>query len=311
MAFNPLQQLKSLVQLPGAKLKARRAADQAEAVKSRLAAVQPAGVPSPVGRQAQVATAAPVVGPAQSAQPEPVPAPDLGPVVAPEAEAEAKPDDSDLRSAEEAIKAAQRKRLEAEVVSPEEQEAEKTLQNVLTSKELGVQAVREKPIALEFITGQQRAVEARAATQAAPLQARVAQLQGRRQASIGSAAAGVEEAKGLRDIAKDRFDRAKGKDKSQTDRDREVKTEVVKRASPKLIESRGQDGYVDPGVYLDLRQQYSEAIGDPKGFDDIFKPMLSPQERARLFSEKSVPSASNRVDDSDSLDSLLSSYLSS
>lgn len=77
--------------------------------------------------------------------------------------------------------------------------------------------------------------------------------------------------------------------KTETERTRALKTEVIKRAFPRLDESRGRDGYVDPNVYLDLRQQYAEAIGDARGFDDIFLPMLSPSERSRLFVKSNAP----------------------
>ena len=199
--------------------------------------------------------------------------------------------DEELRKAEERIRSAQFVRRKAEEVGPEERETEQTLQNLLASKELGLTAIKEKPIALPFITGQQAALERRAATLASPLQARLSQLQARRQAGIGSAKLGVEEAEQLKDIEKARFERGKPKEKTQTEKDRALKTEVIKVAFPKLQESRGRDGYVDPSIYLDLRRQYSEVLGDPSNFDDVFSPMLSPQERARLFTEKSVAAA--------------------
>ena len=199
--------------------------------------------------------------------------------------------EASLNAAEEAIKAAQKKRLEAEVVGPEESETEQTLRNLLASEQLGLQAVREKPIALPFITGQQKALEARVAAQSMPLQARLAGLQAKRQAAIGSAKLGKEEAESLREIEKARFERRKPEKESETEKTRGLKTKVIKRAFPELSKSRGADGYVSPQVYQELRRQYAEAVGDPTGFDDIFSPMLSPQERARLFTEKSVPAA--------------------
>lgn len=44
----------------------------------------------------------------------------------------------------------------------------------------------------------------------------------------------------------------------------------------------GEDGYIDPGIYQDLRTDFAVAIGNPARFDDVFASLLSPQERARL-----------------------------
>ena len=69
---------------------------------------------------------------------------------------------------------------------------------------------------------------------------------------------------------------------TQTEKTRELKTSAFTKARPFLEQSRGKDGYVDPGVYLRLRSDYAEVIGDPSSFDAIFAPFLSPEERARL-----------------------------
>jgi hypothetical protein len=58
--------------------------------------------------------------------------------------------------------------------------------------------------------------------------------------------------------------------------------EEISSARTFLDSSRGTDGYVDPQVYVKLRTDWTEAIGDPGDFDDIFALMLSPQERLRL-----------------------------
>ena len=55
------------------------------------------------------------------------------------------------------------------------------------------------------------------------------------------------------------------------------------RAARKALEnSAGEDGYVDPAVYTELRSNYAEAIGDIAEFDNAFALLLSPNERARL-----------------------------
>jgi len=73
-----------------------------------------------------------------------------------------------------------------------------------------------------------------------------------------------------------------------TERTTELKTSAISKARPFLEQSTGEDGYIDPAVYMRLRGDYGEAIGDPSDFDDMFAPMLSPQERARLGLGKAV-----------------------
>ena len=326
-------QLKSLFQIPGAKRKAAESQAQQQAIQNKLSAVnQP---PAPFIGPLQTAPAPPIV-PTQTA-----PAPAVVPPVNPQSQAiqsalggletqtkelqanlaayqQAQPQtqakEEPLRKAEEAIIAAQG-------ITPEEQTAEQQLSNLIASREMGLQAVSEKPIAMEFITGQKSAIERRASAQALPLQARLAALQTKRQASL-------DVAKTTMDIEKARLERAKPneekideytnekgervvafrdkttgkirtealgkvqpKELSQTEKDRAIKVEVIKRARPALIASRGDDGYVDPNVYLEMRSNYAETIGNPTNFDDVFSLMLSPQERVRLFTEKSVPTA--------------------
>ena len=93
--------------------------------------------------------------------------------------------------------------LEALKRTPEEEQAEKTLANLISSKELGLRDIEEQAIPLDFITGQSAALERRAATQAVPLQAQLANLQAKRQSAIDVATTKL-------DIEKSRAERAKG-----------------------------------------------------------------------------------------------------
>ncbi len=75
----------------------------------------------------------------------------------------------------------------------------------------------------------------------------------------------------------------KAKDKAtQTEQTRNLKTSAFAKARPELEKSRGEDGYVDPNVYMRLRNDYAEIIGEPSSFDAVFASYLSPQERDRL-----------------------------
>lgn len=69
---------------------------------------------------------------------------------------------------------------------------------------------------------------------------------------------------------------------TQTEITRDLRSQVISTAEPILTQSEGEDGFVDPEVYLDLRQQYFEAFGNTSGFDQLFSNRLSPQERERL-----------------------------
>ncbi len=57
---------------------------------------------------------------------------------------------------------------------------------------------------------------------------------------------------------------------------------VIAEAQTNLINSKGTDGFVDPGVYLKYRSNYATKTGNVSGFDDQFGSMLSPEERTRL-----------------------------
>jgi hypothetical protein len=63
---------------------------------------------------------------------------------------------------------------------------------------------------------------------------------------------------------------------------KELITNAFAKAKPVLEASVGKDGYIDPGVYMKIRNDYAEAIGSVSNFDAVFAPRLSPQERERL-----------------------------
>jgi LysM repeat protein len=69
---------------------------------------------------------------------------------------------------------------------------------------------------------------------------------------------------------------------TQTDKDRELKVVAFQKALPELQKNIGQDGFVDPVVYMKLRNDYVQAIGDVSEFDDVFSSMLSIKERLNL-----------------------------
>lgn len=88
---------------------------------------------------------------------------------------------SDTRSA--TLKALQDRYLASLGASPEEIAAQKQLDDLVASKDLGLAATSEQPIEMGFVTGQQAAIERRAALQAEPLKAKLAALQASRKAS--------------------------------------------------------------------------------------------------------------------------------
>lgn len=331
-----LNQLKSIFQLPGTLYRANQAEQQAKAVQSKLdqavaarkvVPITPAQTPAPVTpapAPASITPASAPIAPAPASQPTQTPQIDaIRASLAGIAQGLENLKNAPVNAAQNDLTKAEEDVVKVSAVTPEEQEAQTTLANLLASKELGLQAIREKAIPIQFITGQEAAVERRAAVKALPLQAQIATLQARRQSAL-------DVAKSRLDIAKSKAERAKpnetkvdeftneknervivfrdsntgklrqevaGKvaptksETTQTERDRAIKVAVITKARPVLLASKGQDGYVDPAKYLDLRAQYAEAIGDPSGFDSLFSPYLSPQERARLFKTTGVTSA--------------------
>lgn len=57
---------------------------------------------------------------------------------------------------------------------------------------------------------------------------------------------------------------------------------IISQAQNALINSRGNDGFVDPGVYMNFRSQYASQAGDVLGFDKQFANLLSPKEQENL-----------------------------
>ena len=83
------------------------------------------------------------------------------------------------------------------------------------------------------------------------------------------------------------------------------KTATIAKARPALESSRGEDGYVNPGVYIRLRSDFAQVIGSASEFDSVFAPMLSPQERARLGLGKAVGVKATEEDTEDILNAYL------
>lgn len=229
--------------------------------------------------------------------------------------------------------------IESEITSniaptAEEQNIRQRLSNLLASKSLGIIRAEEQPVPLGAILGEQGRIERRAAVEQGTLQDQLAQLQAERTGRL-------ETAKTKYDIAKTRLSLAQPdeekiseftndqgqqvvsfrnkktgavrseilgttqkKASTQTDRDRALKTSAIGVARPLLIGARGADGYVSPTTYLKLRNDYSEAIGDPIDFDRTFAPMLSPDERRRLGVGTSATATA-----SESIGSILAQYL--
>lgn len=91
--------------------------------------------------------------------------------------------DEEISQSEKQLKQFEKELAKLEAASPEEQGYQNELNDLLASKELGKQAVSEQPIPLGFITGQQTAIERRAANRALPLENRLAALQAKRKAA--------------------------------------------------------------------------------------------------------------------------------
>jgi hypothetical protein len=222
MAF--LTQLKSLFQLPQALVKQRIAEDQARAIQNRLGAVQ-AKKSAPILPKQNVAPQVqrPIVSqpPPQkpvSQQPpqQSFSAPSFQSPTPPQRNSQIGAIQNTLDNLRTGIsnfatqsqqppaptytppdylKQAEENLITASKVTPEEHETQQTLANLLASKELGIADVREKPIAMPFITGQEAAIERRAAVKTLPLQSQLASLQAKRQSSL--------------DVAKTQYDIAK------------------------------------------------------------------------------------------------------
>lgn len=218
-----IQKLRALSQLPSQLLKTRQAQRQAAALQARLAAQQ---TPQQQVAQPPVSPVMPPVAPLspQTAIPPTLPPlPPKSPVL-PQLEALRKQVEdiqSGLRTpapnvtpapvlpSDEGLKKAQEQLTALRQTTPEEETTEKQLASLLTSRELGLRAVEEKPIAMEFITGQQAALERRAATQAIPLQQRLAQLQAKRAAAF--------------DVAKERLGFEEAREKRRVEAEKEIR----------------------------------------------------------------------------------------
>ena len=75
---------------------------------------------------------------------------------------------------------------------------------------------------------------------------------------------------------------------TETERTRVLKTQAFSVARPELERSVRKDGFIDPRVYVKLRNDYAQAIGDVGDFDDTFSTMLSPQDRVNIGVQNAV-----------------------
>lgn len=83
--------------------------------------------------------------------------------------------------------------------------------------------------------------------------------------------------------------KAIGSNPTQTERQTAGVKAALKKARPALEATKGAvDHYVDPVRYMELRSDFAAQIGDVSDFDNVFAPLLSPAERARLGVGKAV-----------------------
>ncbi len=75
---------------------------------------------------------------------------------------------------------------------------------------------------------------------------------------------------------------AKGTSETLTERDRAIKIASFAKARPELEKSKGTDGYINADLFMRLRADYADLIGNADDFDDVFAPMLNPKDRLRL-----------------------------
>lgn len=267
--FNPLTQIKSLFQLPGALKQKQEAEAQQRAVEARLASataepkltlpapVQPQfpqtqtqvpqlNVPTNEDLRAQIESLkSSIASFQQPTQPVPLTSDDLRTQIAAlEAKIASQQQAPQLPQAqpqEDRLAAIEKALLEAQAKTPEEEQAEKALANLIASKELGLRHIEEQPIEMEAIIGQSAALERRAATQAIPLQTQLAQIQARRQAAT--------------DVAKTKFEFEKER-KAEARSERELKVKERPEKAEKAFElSPGQARYdYDPitGKYKEI-----------------------------------------------------------
>lgn len=216
-----------------------------------------------------------------------------------------------------------RRRQEDELIrsmqpSADEQRVSQQLANLQSSAEMGQAAIQDKPIALPFITGQQAALERRAGVLQAPLQRQLALEQSKRQAAvdIGKTRLDIEEKRAERakldeekvgeytdtdgtpivvyrdkKTGKTRNVRIEGAKKTPTGTEEQAqkRTQAFAVARPLLNAAKSVGGSVDKATYMKIRQDYAEAIGDVKEFDDVFSVMLSPSDRRDLFRTPTYP----------------------
>ena len=69
---------------------------------------------------------------------------------------------------------------------------------------------------------------------------------------------------------------------SVSERTTTAKAGLLAASYPVLNDSKGTDGFVDPGVYMQERQKFVSQFGSSNEFDEVFAPMLSIQQRINL-----------------------------
>ena len=203
--------------------------------------------------------------------------------------------------------------------SGEEEDVQKKLSNLMASRDLGLVQAEEQAVPLQAILGEQGRITRRAEAGAIPLQTQLALLQARRQAAadVAKTRYGVEkDIYGMeKDMEKEQrpdeekiseFTNDKGEQvvafrnnktgvvrqevlgavaaakTSASERQTQMKTSAISVARPLLLKAKGGNQYVDTDTYMNLRNQYAEAIGNPLDFDRVFASYLSPEERQRL-----------------------------
>jgi len=220
------------------------------------------------------------------------------------------------QTGEDALRGAEEQLLAAQQQSPEEQSSQARLDALAGQYRLGQANIQDKPIALEFITGQQRALENRAAALSEPIERQLARFQAERQLRIQGAETGlgiaearrgraieaekmaqpdllsVSESKALgvpygttraEAAAQGIIPQEDGRESTQTERDRALRTVILSKAEPILNASRKPDGTIDVSKYLELQAQFAAEFGDTRLFDQLFATQLSVEDRNRLL----------------------------
>ena len=181
---------------------------------------------------------------------------------------------------------------EATAPTGEELDVDSQLRNLLASRDLGLQEAGEQPIPLGFITGQKSAIESRAATKAMPLEARLKDLQSRRQAKLDAAKASLESVRG-------RTTRAT----TQAETRRKERREDTLTASERAYNERVQ---AQKDAVAQQKFETEQAFLEKKFQEDV-------RQYGRDYALKEYEAATNRLkaekeDSGSSIDALINKY---